>query len=380
MQTVYVDSQSLLTTVLPALGSETTYLAIDTEFRRENTYFPELGLIQIATIDTIFIIDAIAISNLSPLFDLLTSPNILKVFHSARQDLEIFCHLMHGQVVRSIFDTQIAAMFLGYGESAGFETLVSKQLGVTLDKTSRHTDWTARPLTDKQRSYAINDVLHLRTLYDVLSQKLVEKGRFNWVMEEGRVFENADFLITPPADAWRRFSLRSTSARSLALVKALAAWREDTAQRTNVPRTWLLKDEVILDIALRKPTSLEALHRIRHFPSDDPVLEKDVVACIQTVLQRPDSELPQASHPAALSKSTHVLLDTVKLLLKITANQLELSPKLIAENDELVQWIRSPLKEPQDKGWRYDVFWKKAEALFHGDIKIQVQKGKVTVE
>lgn len=384
MEIVYVDSSESLESAIQIMEQETTYLAMDTEFRREDTYFPQLCLIQVATQNHVFLIDAIKVSNLAPFFRILTNKNILKVFHSGRQDLEIFCHLMQGEVTTPVFDTQIAAMLAGYGESAGFESLVYKLLKVSLDKSSRHTNWTQRPLKEEQKSYAVNDVLYLRPLYEVMVKKLTQTGRLAWMKEEVIPLETAGFLIVPPSEAWRRLSLSHPNARHLAVLKALTEWREDTAQKTDTPRSWLLKDEVILDIVTRKPTTPEQLRRIPHFPWDDAIIQKEVSTILQTVFSIPDDELPAPEGLPALSKSKQNILEMLKLLLKMIADQLDVNPKLIADKEDLVLWLSTdvPSARPPHtaQGWRYDVFWKTAQELLDGNIILRIQNDHIVIE
>lgn len=383
MQIVYVESEQSLETATALIEKEDTYLAIDTEFRREDTYFPQLCLIQVATSDCIFLIDAIKIQDISPFFKILTNPNILKVFHSGRQDLEIFCHLMQRTVVTGIFDTQIAAMLAGYGESAGFESLVSKLLGVTLDKSSRHTDWTNRPLAEEQKTYAINDVLYLRPLYELMVEKLNQKGRLSWMKDEVELLENAEFLITVPNQAWKKLNTTHFSPRSLLLVQRLAEWREDTAQRTNVPRSWLLKDDVILGLSLKKYSSIESLKKIHHFPKDDPLVLEEIWDILQKVLNTPEHQLPVLETLQALSKSEQNIFDMLKLLLRITADQLDLNPKLIAEKEDLIKWItKDPSWQSKGRreGWRKSIFWDTAQNLIDGKLKLYIHKGQLRIE
>lgn len=383
MEIIYVDSAEVLDYAIQLMEAETTYLAMDTEFRREDTYFPQLCLIQVATQQHIFLIDAIQITDITPFFRILTNKNILKVFHSGRQDLEIFCHLMQGEIASPVFDTQIAAMLAGYGESAGFESLVYKLLKTSLDKSSRHTNWTQRPLKEEQKTYAVNDVLYLRPLYEIMVQKLTKKGRLEWMQEEVIPLETASFLIMPPADAWRRLSISHPTSRYLAVVKALAEWREDTAQKTNTPRSWLLKDEAILDIASRKPSTSEQLRKIPHFPWDDALIRDEVFAIMQRVMSCPEDELPVPESLPPLSKAQHTILDMIKLLLKMIADHMDVNPKYIADKDVLVKWLAAAdlADRPNHttQGWRYDMFWKLAQDLLDGNIVLCIDKNQIII-
>lgn len=384
MEIVYVDSTESLESAIQVMEQETTYLAMDTEFRREDTYFPQLCLVQVATQNHVFLIDAIKITDVSPFFRILTNKNILKVFHSGRQDLEIFCHLMQGEVATPIFDTQIAAMLAGYGESAGFESLVYKLLKVSLDKSSRHTNWTQRPLKEEQKSYAVNDVLYLRPLYELMVNKLTQTGRLAWMKEEVIPLETASFLIVPPSEAWRRLNLSHPTARRLAVLKALTEWRETTAQKTDTPRSWLLKDEVILDIVARKPTTPEQLRKIPQFPWDDTLLRDEVFAIIQAVMALPEGELPAPELLPVLSKSKQNILEMLKLLLKMIADQLDVNPKLIADKEDLFMWLSADVSSARParttQGWRYDMFWKTAQDLLDGNIMLRIKNDHIIIE
>jgi len=383
MQIVYVDSDAALHKTVQILAEEKTYLAIDTEFRREDTYFPELCLIQVATIDTVFLIDSLSGINLDPFFDILRNPALLKVLHSGRQDLEIFCHLMKGDTTTFVFDTQIAAMLAGYGESAGFESLVFKTLGVSLDKSLRHTNWMQRPLTENQKTYAINDVLYLRPLYDTLVAKLVLNKRLEWMKEETAALETAEFLIPLPSEAWNRLSTKPTSRRYLALVQQLAEWREDTAQRSNTPRSWLLKDEVILDIASRSSNAQIDLNKIPKFPKDDPLIFNEVSAIVAHTMQMSETLLPLTPALPTLSSLQQNIMEMLKLLLKLIAHQENLNPKLIAEKEDLIRWITLDPEHREQiagSGWRHKLFWQKADALLEGKITLHVHKGRIIID
>lgn len=384
MEIVYVDSEASLSVAIEVMAAETTYLAMDTEFRREDTYFPELCLIQVATKEHIFLIDTIKINNITPFFSILTNPNILKVFHSGRQDLEIFCHLMGGSVAAPVFDTQIAAMLAGFGESAGFESLVYKLLKVSMDKSLRHTNWTHRPLTEQQKSYAINDVLYLRPLYEALVQKLQNNNRLSWMKEEVKPLETASYLVPNPSEVWRKFTLRHPTSRALEMLKQLTMWREDTAQKTDTPRSWILKDDVILEIVDRKLSTLDQLLKIHHFPKDDPLVVDEVLKIVQTVLALPEHELPMVDALHKLSKSQQNILELLKLLLKVIADDLGVNPKLIVEKEELIQWL---ITEPEHRripvdpqGWRYQLFWRKAEEVLAGNLTLKVKHHKILWE
>lgn len=379
METIYVTTHEQLESCVLALEQVQTYLAIDTEFRRESTYFPELSLVQIATDNQVFLVDAVAIDSLEPLFHFLETSAIPKVLHSGRQDLEIFCNLMHGAVLNNVFDTQIAAMFLGYGESAGFEALVHKVLSKELDKTSRNTDWMRRPLSAEQQIYAANDVIYLRPLYEALIKRLEDKGRLSWMPTEMQPLMRREFLITDPESAWLRFNVHSQVSRYIVVLQHLAKWREIMAQQTNVPRSWVLKDEVVLRLASRRPTTLQGIESIVGSDvtavSGADLLEVLTQACAQEI------SAIGVEHDAVLNKHQHAVLDILKVVLRIVCEQVGLNAKMLASKEDLLGFIKSSSSDAfgPELGWRYEVFWSKAKSLMAGDLCIQVHKGKAVL-
>ncbi len=385
MSIVYVNTPEALTAAINEMCQETTFLAVDTEFRREDTYFPQLCLVQVATQQTIFLIDAVALKDISPFFTILENPNILKVLHSGRQDLEIFCQLMEGRVVSSVFDTQIAAMFLGQGDTPGFETLVQKLLDVSVDKSSRHTDWMQRPLTEAQKSYAVDDVLHLRPLYSLLVKQLEERGRVKWAQEESKLLENAELLIPVPLNAWKRLSISSAPPREMLAIQKLAEWREFTAQQANVPRSWVVRDESILAIAKRLPTNVEALKKGGRLQLSDDLLLQEILDLVQEVLEAEEDNLPRPHKKhTVVSKNQHGLLEVLKLLLQVIANELHLSPKVVAEKEQLVLFVlnKGDLKKMPEltTGWRKAAFWDVAIEMYVGKLCLHVNNERVTID
>lgn len=381
METIYVASSQELMECVSAIKAETSFLAIDTEFRRESTYFPELSLIQIATTSHVFLVDALAVPTLSPLFECLLASLLPKVLHSGRQDLEIFCNLMQGNVLTNVFDTQIAATFLGYGESAGFEALVQKVLGTALDKTSRKTDWMSRPLTEDQRQYAANDVVYLRPLYEEFISKLEAKDRLSWMPIEMQPLMQHDFLITNPDEAWLRFKLNNQPDEYVGVVQAVAKWREITAQQTNVPRAWVLKDDIVLRLASKRPEHSSDLRAVVG-EEVSQVFGDELMAVLTDAYTQGLSENLELQAVITLSKQQHMLLDLLKVLLKVVSLQVGLNAKLIASKENLQAFIRSKNAEcfGESAGWRYTVFWSRARALIEGDLAIHVQNGKVVLD
>ncbi|HYD69381.1 ribonuclease D, partial [Azospirillum sp.] len=239
------------------------YITVDTEFLREKTYYPQLCLIQVAGPDGAVAIDPLAEGiDLTSLLDVLVDPNVLKVFHAARQDVEIFFHLT-GKIPHPLFDTQVAAMVCGFGESVGYETLVTKLAGARIDKSSRFTDWSARPLTERQLTYALSDVIHLRPAFEKLRKRLNRTGRAHWLEEEMAVLTNPATYTVEPDTSWQRLKVRTNKPRFMAILKELAAWREREAQRRDLPRSRVLRDEALLEIAAHAPTTVDDLARTR---------------------------------------------------------------------------------------------------------------------
>ena len=269
------------------------FITIDTEFLREKTYYPKLCLIQISGADgkAAAIDPLIEGLDLQPVYELLFNSDILKVFHAGRQDLEIFFNLT-GKVVTPIFDTQIAAMVCGYGDSVGYESLVKNVTGQQVDKSSQFTDWSRRPLSDKQLSYALGDVTYLIDVYKSLAKQLDEKGRTSWVLEEEEILANPKTYEVDFDLCWKRIKIRTPKPKTLVVLRALAAWREQEAQRRNMPKNWVMRDETLADMAAQAPKDVKALQRIRNMSGDvaaGPVGKKLLKLIKEAISSSPDS-------------------------------------------------------------------------------------------
>jgi len=333
--------------------SNADYVTIDTEFIRETTYWPLLCLAQLGGPDEAFAVDALADGlDLAPLFELLADPGTLKVFHAGRQDVEIFHHLA-GVVPAPMFDTQIAAMVCGFGESAGYETLVSKLTGESLDKHSRFTDWRRRPLTDRQLRYALGDVTHLRLVYDKLSAQLKKTGREGWVAEEMAVLTNPDTYASHPEEAWKRLKIRSSERRFFGLVRALAAWRDREAQSRDLTRNRILRDEVLMGIAAHPPGNATELGAIRGVSKGfaDSKGGKALLGAVADALALPDSELPKRKRNKPPSASVGPTIDLLKVLLKMKCENHRVAPKMVASGSDLEQ-IASGNGVRGNRAWR----------------------------
>jgi ribonuclease D len=356
------------------------FVTIDTEFMRERTYWPILCVVQVAGPAEAAAVDALAPGiDLAPLWALLADENILKVFHAARQDIEIFFYLS-GAVPKPLFDTQIAAMVCGFGDAVSYQTLVGKLAGATLDKSSRFTDWSHRPLTERQIRYALDDVVHLRTVYDALQQRLASNGRAGWFAEEMTALSDPAVYRNDPFEAWRRFRLRGRIDRRLfAVLRALAAWREVAAQQRNLPRGRIVRDEAVLEIAAHAPQTVEALARTRSLGKGiaEGRLGGEILEAVARGLAEAETAvLPpvRADPPPGLGP----LIELLRVLLKRCCDEHQVAQKLVASSDDLEAIAaddRAPV--PALAGWRREIFGSDALALKHGRLALTVRGKRV---
>ena len=355
------------------------YVTVDTEFLRETTYYPLLCVAQVATADEAVVIDALAPGiDLSPFFDLLVDENVVKVFHAARQDIEIVWN-MAGKIPHPIFDTQVAAMVLGYGDSISYDQLVQRITGDQLDKSHRFTDWTRRPLSDAQLVYAVSDVTHLRDVYLKLDEDLHKRGRANWVSAEMEVLTSPDTYRADPERAWERLKSRVRKPKELGVLIEVAAWREREAQTRDVPRSRVLKDEVLGDIAVQAPTSIERLGHLRSLPKgfERSRWGEQIVEAVKRGVERDPKSLPRMERfrPAPNGGATVELL---KVLLRMTAEKNAVAAKVIATVDDLERIAADDAADvPALKGWRRELYGEKALALKHGRLALAIERGKV---
>lgn len=365
-----ISTTSELSELCARLAAE-PFITIDTEFIRERTYYPQLCLIQVAGADEAVAIDPLAKGlDLAPLYTLLQNTDVLKVFHACSQDMEIFYYAT-GTLPTPVFDTQVAAMVCGYGESVGYETLVNKLLNQTLDKSSRFTDWARRPLTDKQMAYALSDVIHLRDIYAKLHAELDATGRMGWIAEEMRDLSAVARYAIDPDTMWMRLRHRSRAPKFLGLLRAIAAWRERVAQEKNMPRMRVLKDDVILEIAAQAPTTLEELKQVRgitHMVSARRL--PTLLAAMTAVYDLPVADLPTLPAPRHMPPGRDGIMELLRVLLKIKAESDGVAQKLIADRDDLERFVCGETDVPFLHGWRYDMFGKHAEALCAGTLAL----------
>ena len=361
------------------------YVTVDTEFLRERTYYSKLCLIQLAMPGTddsnAVLVDPLASGlSLEPLYDLFRDTSVVKVFHAARQDLEIF--YVDAQVFpEPLFDTQVAAMVCGFGEQVGYETLVRKIARQPLDKTSRFTDWSRRPLTDAQKTYAVADVTHLRQIYEFLAAKLEESGRARWVTEELRILLSPDTYIIKPELAWKRVKTRTSSARFLAIVQELAAFRETHAQTRNIPRNRVFKDDALVELASNKPRTPEDLGRsrllLREARKGD--IADGILAAVERGVNMDPDTMPKPDRSREKLQVNPALADLLRVLLKAKTESAGVAAKLIASAADLDALAAGMRDVPALQGWRAEVFGEDAMRLCEGRVALTAQGSDVKI-
>jgi ribonuclease D len=377
-----VETNEALASFLAELSSA-PYLALDTEFLRDQTYYPRLCLIQVAAPGGVEgIIDPLAPGlDLAPFYERLKRPDIVKVLHAARQDIEIF-YLQGGVLPDPLFDTQVAAMVCGFGDAASYETLARKLAHVEIDKSARFTDWSHRPLSARQLEYALADVTHLRVIYEKLSAQLVRTGRARWVEEEIAALKDPKLYRLEPEQAWKRLKPRTTNKRFLAMLASLAAWREREAQARDIPRGRVLKDEALTEIAAHPPESDEALERIRAVPKGfaNSRLGKGLMAAVEAGRNASPPEGAAQAPARRKREPSPAAVDLLKTLLRLRAEAAHVAPRLIANAEDIEKLAAF---EDDDvmalQGWRADVFGNDAKALREGNLAIALEKGEAVV-
>ena len=355
------------------------FLAVDTEFMRDSSYWPRLCLVQMAGPERAAAIDCLAEGlDLAPVLALMAEPGLLKVFHAGRQDLEIFFHLSD-QVPQPVFDTQLAAMVCGYGDQVSYEQLAKRLANARIDKASRFSDWSRRPLPKRQLDYALADVTHLRKIYRKLSHRLEENGRSHWLDEEMALLSNPKTYRLEPADAWRRLKSRSSDRRYLGLLRELAAWREFEAQSKDIPRNRVIRDEQLYDLAARAPRSAEELGHTRGLDRSlaQGRVGREILAAIERGLAQPAEALPEAPQRNDLPRGLGPVVELLKVLLKVRCEENDVAQKLVASSADLEQLAADDKATvPAMEGWRYELFGKHALALKNGDLALGLRGRK----
>jgi ribonuclease D len=356
------------------------YVTVDTEFLRETTFWPKLCVIQLASDDEAAAIDALADGiDLTPFLDLMRNSAVLKVFHAARQDIEIIWK-MSGSTPQPLFDTQVAAMVCGFGDQVSYEQLAGSLANAKIDKSSRFTDWSRRPLTEAQTIYALADVTHLRTVYKKLAAKLEKSDRTQWLSEEIAFLTAIETYEQKPENAWLRLRSRARKPRDLAVLMELAAWREQEAQSRDVPRSRVLKDDTLMDVALAAPDSIEALGRLRSVPQgyERSKTGIDIVACVTRVLERDPAIWPRAERDRPATNGANAVVQLLKVLLQSVSERNHVASKMIATVDELEQIASDDNADvPSLKGWRFELFGQQALDLKAGRVALSAENGRI---
>ncbi len=356
------------------------FVTVDTEFMRERTYWAQLCLVQVASPDDAAVIDAMAPGlDMGPLFQLLDNPRVLKVFHAARQDLEIFHHAS-GRVPTPLFDTQVAAMVCGFGDAVSYETLATQLAAARIDKSARFTDWAQRPLSERQIAYALADVTHLRKVYLALAKRLTATGRAGWLQEEMATLLDPETYRMDPEEAWRRFKPRTAKPKLLAVLKAVAAWREREAQRRDVPRNRVLRDETIMDIAAHAPTTVGELSRMRGFSKGfaEGRLGEELLEAVHRGLSLPEHEVPTLPPSVDLPPGIGPVVELLKVLLKMKCEEHDVAQKLVATTADLERIAADDNADvPALHGWRREVFGEAALAMKRGELSLSLRGRKI---
>ena len=354
-------------------------ITVDTEFLRETTYYPLLCVVQMASPEEAVVVDALAPGiDLKPFFELMSNEKVLKVFHAARQDIEIVWHRA-GILPHPIFDTQVAAMVLGYGDSIAYDQLVQRITGHRPDKTHRFTDWSRRPLSKEQLHYAVSDVTHLRDVFTALDADLKKRGRSDWVSIEMDILTSPRTYDFHPERAWERLKTRVRKPRELAVLMEVAAWREQEAQSRDVPRGRVLKDEAVGDIATHAPATLEKLGQLRALPKgfERSKWGADIIAAVQRGLERDLATLPKLEKPRNNSNGA-AIVELLKVLLRMTSERYGVASKVIATVDDLEEIAADDEAEVAAlQGWRRELFGEAALALKRGQLALAIERGRV---
>jgi ribonuclease D len=361
--------------------AEHRFFTIDTEFLRDKTYYPQLCLIQVASPEgEAFAIDPLTEGlDLAPLKELLANEKVIKVFHAARQDLEIFFNIT-GTIPHPIFDTQVAAMVCGYGESVGYNNLVQDICGEKLDKGAQFTDWSRRPLSAKQLHYALDDVRYLRQVFLRLEKELKERGREEWVHQEMNILTSPETYRNAPELAWQRIKMKTDRPKVLSVLREIADWREREAQKRDIPRQRVIRDETIADIAVHAPRSVEELSQIRGLPGDlvRGRFGAALLAAIEKGLATPASEAPQLPRKPRLAPELVPVVEMMKMLLRIECSEKEVAAKIVANSDDLeLLAIEDNPDIPAMKGWRFEAFGRDALALKRGEIMLGLRNRQI---
>ena len=379
MNIQYINTPEQLPTLCELIGRE-PWIAMDTEFLREKTYYPKFCLLQIAAPGWVACVDPLAIDDLGPLFDAIYNPNIVKVLHSCRQDLEIFFQIT-GKIPQPVFDTQIAAPLLGFQENPGYAMLVSSFLNINLSKAHTRTDWTVRPLSDDQIQYAADDVIYLCKIYTLMCEQLDKLGRLHWLDSDFAQLDNPELYQLSPENAW--FKIRGKNkltGKQLSIMQSLTEWRERTAQAENKPRNWLFPDDMLLELAKLQPVTIAELAKIRGI-NERSVNRYGKVVCelIATARQQSPKPLQEKDRPSKKTQQHEAILDVLSALVRIRAEENSLNPVILATRKDLEQLVFGEEDCLLLHGWRYNMAGRELQGLLNGEFGLSLTADTVVI-
>ncbi len=376
----FVDSAAALQVLCQKMRQE-PWLALDTEFLREKTYYPKFCLLQVATLEWVACVDPIALEGqLDELFAVINDPNIVKVLHSCRQDVEIFYQLT-GKLPAPVYDTQLVAPILGYQENPGYAMLVSGFLNINLSKLHTRTDWSQRPLSAEQLQYAADDVIYLAQIYQMMQEKLIALGREDWLKEDFEQLMNPDLYDIPPADAWLKIRGKNKlTGKQLVIVQVLAEWREEAAKKSDKPKNWILRDEHILDMAKLQPTDIRAIAKIRGI-NDGFVRRSGQQLCelIKKAQDMPGLKLKTKANNAKRTPQQEAILDILTGIVRLRADENSLNPVMLATRKDLEQLLLDAENCALLHGWRYSMVGQELEALLLGKLSLSMDKQHLSI-
>ena len=361
--------------------ANSTFLALDTEFLREKTYYSKLALIQVANESSTYVIDPLALDNLDDFLELINNPDVIKVLHSARQDYEIFYNLQ-GHLPKPIFDTQVAASLLGYGEQIGYANLVKNLLDIEVDKSQTRTDWTRRPLNQKQLAYAASDVIHLAEIYPIMQQKLNDLNRADWLTNDFKQLTNISCYQIDQRSLWKKIkSANRLPARKLSIVQELADWRESQAIKRNLPRKRAMSDDVIVDIANQQPQTIAELREIRQInPRLNEQDLKQLLQCVNAGLDKPESEWPRFSRIHKPSTEQSAIVDILSAIVQLKASENSISPAFICSKKELVKLVCGDADSNLYQGWRKMLVGEDIKQFLLGQTNLHLLDNKLLLD
>ena len=380
MQTIqYIDTEEMLEKVCQDF-IEQPWVAIDTEFLRERTYYPKFCLLQIATPDLVVLIDTIRLSSLRSVDKILYNPSIIKVFHSCRQDMEIFYHL-DGKLPKPVFDTQLAAPLLGFQENTGYSMLVSSLLKVNLSKAHTRTDWSLRPLSEEQLQYAADDVIYLCQIYQIINHKLNHWDRLNWLQDDFTALTNTNLYQVYSENAWLKIKGKNKlSGKQLSVLQVLAKWRENTAQAENRPKNWLIRDEVLLDLARLQPVDIKDLYTLRSL--NERIGKRygsQLCRLIAEARNTAPIKLNETKRSAKKSQQQEATLDILAAVVRIRADENMLNPAILATRKDLEMLLLEFSECRLLQGWRYNMVGRELSAILKGQLSLIVRSGEVSI-